>query len=483
MNRKMKPSLKYCYCLLLILMISGCKKFLNIRPDNANGLNPTTVKDFEDMLNNSALATPNYLVADLVSDDVLLSDKTVTAGEKNSYYVNAYLWADEVWTFTDDDPIYNNSYKSILQMNVILDNINKADSGTVERKEIVAAQAKINRAYYYLQLVNLYGIDYQSGSATKDLAVPLVLHPDGTALPARNTVQQVYDQILKDLNDAMSTAVLPEFGIDVIHPGKAAAFGLLARTYLYIGNYEKALAASEAALKIKSTLLDYNTFSFLNPANPSNGVKNKLYTLKNQEKNPEVLFAKVCMDARFFNNFKETIYLSDDLKALLGSKDLRFTYGFIMKPKEIHPVYPTYNDDGITSMQFDYSIGVPEMMLIKAECLARKGEDANALSIVNQLRQYRYSINDYAPLSITGTASALTLILQERRRELFLHGGLRLFDLKRLNRDPNFKVNLERTSFTGGIVKATLQAGSPRYLMPFAPKIIANNRLIIQNQR
>lgn len=484
MNINMKPILKYCYYLLLMMIvISGCKKFLNVRPDNVSGINPTTVNDFEQIVNSSTLATPNYLVADLVSDDVLLSDKAITAGEGSSFYINAYLWADKIWTSTDDDPIYNSSYKSILHMNIVIDNINKADSGTVERKEIVTAQAKINRAYCYLQLVNLYGTDYQPGSAASDLAVPLVLHPDATALPGRNTVQQVYDQIVKDLDEAVSTAALPDFGIDVIHPGKAAAFGMLARTYLYMGNYEKALAASEAALKIKSTLLNYNTFSLLNPADPSVGVKNKLYTLKQQEDNPEILFAKICMDVGFFNTFKETLYLSDDLKTLLGPKDLRFVYGFLQKPKEIHSSYPTYIDALVPSMQFNYSIGVPEMMLIKAECLARKDNEEQALSVVNELRKVRYTATGYAPLVVTPSADALTLVLQERRRELFLHGGLRLFDLKRLNREAKFKIDLTRLSFTDNSIKATLQAGSPRYLMPFAPNIIANNSLMIQNKR
>lgn len=482
----MKPILTYFYFLLLVIAISSCKKFLNVRPDSVSGINPRTVNDFEQMLNNSALATPDYLLADLFSDDVILSDKALTAGAKNSFYVNGYLWDDIVWTSLDNDYMYNDTYRSILQMNIIIDNIKQADSGTVERKEIANAQARTNRAYYYLQLVNLYGTDYQPATAGKDLAIPLVLHPDGSLLPKRNTVQEVYDQILTDLNEAVNTASLPEIfsaKVDVIHPVKASAFAMLARTYLYMGKYEQALAAAESALKIRSTLLDYKTFSFTNPADPSQGIKNKPMSLKDQESNPEILFARVCMDAGFYKRFTETPYISNDLKNMMGPKDLRFKFGFLLKPLEMQASYPTYSNDGVISMQFNYSLGVPEMMLIKAECLARKGEDANALSVVNELRKYRYSTADYTSLSSTGTTDVLTLVLQERRRELFFKGGLRLFDLKRLNREAKFKIDLERRSLADGSIKATLKAGSPRYLMPFAPKIIANNRSMIQNER
>ncbi|MDR6785236.1 tetratricopeptide (TPR) repeat protein [Pedobacter africanus] len=479
----MKAILNYIFFLLLLISVSSCKKFLNVRPDNAQGINPRTVRDFEEMLNSSTLSTPNYLLADIVSDDVAFSDKVLEAGGTGSFYVNAYLWAAAVWGPAEDDPVYNNSYRAILQMNIILDNISKADSGTMERKEIVTAQAKINRAYYYLQLANLYGTDHQPATAAIDLAVPLILHPDGAALPARNTVQQVYEQILKDLNEAASTDGLANFGVDVIHPGKAAALAMLARTHLYMGNYDAAAANAEMVLKIRNTLLDYRTFSLNDPSDLSKGVKNKPVTLKDQENNPEILFAKVCMDAGFFRRFDETLYLSSALSDVFGTKDLRSVYGFMLKPKESYAAYPTYNDNGVTSMQFNYSLGVPEMMLIKAECLARKGDANQALSLVNELRKFRYSDADYVPLEVTATADALTLVLQERRRELFLRGGLRLFDLKRLNRDVKFKKDLERVSLKDGTIKAILPAASPRYLIPFAPKIIDNNRFIIQNER
>ncbi|MGF6849348.1 hypothetical protein QFZ51_004583 [Chitinophaga sp. W3I9] len=128
---------------------------------------------------------------------------------------------------------------------------------------------------------------------------------------------------------------------------------------------------------------------------------------------------------------------------------------------------------------YDYSLGVPEVMLIKAECLARQQDAAGALALVNELRKNR--LVTYAPLN--SSTDVLTTVLEERRRELFYHGGLRLFDLKRLNRDSRFAQTLQRFADNGTTLKATLTANSPRYLMPFSPLIIANNPAIIQNPR
>lgn len=466
----MKPIFRLIIVISLVLLVSSCKKFLNVRPDNTTDINPRTVSDFEEILNNSGLATPNYMLADFASDDVWLSDRVMNSGNTAAaYYMNTYAWAPKVWQPSDNDEMYNGTYQLILPMNVILDNIEKASGDTAGRKVIVKAQACINRAYYYLQLANIYGPDYRPASAGQDLAVPLVLHPNATEQPRRNTVKEVYDQILTDLQVAVNTPSLPDFGVDVIHPGKAAAYAMLARTYLLMSDYEKALEAADRALKIRSTLLNYATVD-------------KPFTLKDQEKNPEVLLARVYIDQPYFRRFNEAIYASTALSDLLGTSDQRFILNFDTLHVGNHFMYKQYSDEEIASMQFNYSLTVAEMMLIKAECLARKGDEGSAIALLNQLRQSRFNEADYTPLVVSPGKDALTLVLEERRRELFFHGGLRLFDLKRLNRDPRFKLDLTRVTATGS-VRAILPALSPRYLMPFTPKVIANNPSIIQNER
>ncbi|WP_164121827.1 RagB/SusD family nutrient uptake outer membrane protein [Sphingobacterium sp. xlx-130] len=481
----------FANCLLILLAFCSCEKFLNVRTNNSDSINPRTVDDFEEILNNAQLAGRNYFLADLVTDDVYLTDGIVDKGGASSFYVNAYLWNDEVWGSAEDDYMYNETYKSILQVNIVVDNIMTALDGSFENKARIQAQAKIHRAYYYSQLVGIYGLDYHNISANSDLAVPLILHPDANGVFPRSTVQQVYDQILVDLNDAINTQSLPDFGVDVLHPGKAVAYGLLARVYLIMGDFQKALFNAEEALKIRDTLLDYRIFSFVNGSNASNGIQGKLITLEEQKNNPEVLLAKVVLDSDFYNKFNENLQISADLLGLYDPEDLRLVYNFEYNATNSTAKYPFHTQRYVQYTPFNYSIGVPEVMLIKAECLARSGEGADAVETVNKLRKFRFKPSDYADLEVG--EDALAIVLDERRRELTLKGGLRLFDLKRLNREGKYVKTIERQGpatieeiLAGSppikVIKS-LPPLSPRYLIPFSPKLIASNSLIIQNER
>lgn len=70
---------------------------------------------------------------------------------------------------------------------------------------------------------------------------------------------QTYEQILNDLQE--SVELLPAQLTTPYRPSKAAAFALLARVYLAMGNYDKALLSAEECLKLHNSLLDYNSIS------------------------------------------------------------------------------------------------------------------------------------------------------------------------------------------------------------------------------
>lgn len=442
---------------LIFLLFTGCRKFLDVRPSTST-VNPSTIGDFEEMLNNDSNAVCNFTLADMMTDDVQITDAMLGA-DPSSYYAHTYLWAANVWNPGEPDLMYNSAYARILQMNIILEKIGAA-GGEARRRNIVRAQAQINRAWYYLQLASLYGPDYRAATMATDLAVPLVLTPDPSGLPSRATVQQVYDQVLSDLKTAVTTPDLPDKGQTVVHPGKAAGYALLAKVYLYMGNYIQSESYADSALQLNHMISDYNSGN-VHPAN-----------LADLSKNPEVLLARLGPDYSFFSKYRTGFFISASLKSLLGSNDNRFTGNFSANGS----FNPNITFNG---QVFNYSVTVPEVLLIKAECLARKNDAAGALDLVNQLRQKR--LINYVPLD-PGT-DALVAVLQERRRELFYHGGARLFDLKRLNRESRFAQTLQRVGDDGTTAMATLPPNSPRYLMQFSPVIIANNPKITQNNR
>lgn len=458
----------YIFLFTGVLAVNGCKKFLDILPSSTS-VNPTTMKEFQEMLNNDSLSRVNFFQLDYMTDDVQLTDAYYANGD--NFLRRGYLWADTYWNPAQDDYMYNSSYTRILQMNIILERIKSAPAdelNTAENRSTVISQALINRAWYYLQLVNAYGPAYDAATAKTDLGVPLILEPNADVILGRANVEDVYTRIIEDLKTAVNNPYLKSKGTDIVHPGKAAGFGLLARAYLYKSDYQKAALYADSALLLEKTLYDLTTNTYY----PGE--------LVNLVPNPEVLMARICIDNKFYTTYTGYVSTSQALLDSMGgayTTDRRYTQRFLNKVLRL-------NSSNVYAMVFDNSVSVPEVMLIKAEYLARNGDAAGAGTILTQLRSKRMPAATVSNRTYTA-GNILQYVLGERRRELCFHGGLRLFDLKRLNKEDRFKRNLTRTTgSTGtGTLLATLPAGSPRYLIPFSPNVLVANPKIVQNPR
>ncbi|MDR2805219.1 MAG: RagB/SusD family nutrient uptake outer membrane protein, partial [Dysgonamonadaceae bacterium] len=146
---------------------------------------------------------------------------------------------------------FNALYKSIGIVNDAINKINGSTGVTAAGKTQAIAQAKFQRALYYSYLVQLWG------------EVPLLLETGGDE-HARNSIAEVYSQVVKDLKEA--AAVLPAGNglSSPVNPTKGAANTLLARVYLAWGNNPLTQAQVDAikdsrtdpAVSYTSALLD-----------------------------------------------------------------------------------------------------------------------------------------------------------------------------------------------------------------------------------
>lgn len=462
----MKLSTISCF-LSLALLATGCSKFTEVTPKGK--VLPKTVADYEGFMNDIVLADAGYIYSEFMSDDLMLTDAAATS-QAGARMGRSYFWDKEILKPEEDDAEWNTPYNRIYYCNLVLDNIDAVtDSSTRAYSNRVKAEAVIHRAYYFLNLVNLFGKDYQESTAASDAGIPIMLKADLEASSSRASVKAVYDTVISQLTAVLNVAELPDFGRNYIHPGKAGAKAILARAFFLKGDYGKAAEYADAALALNSTLVDYNTWSFTNPARPTSGVKNKPVP----ELNPENLYSRTNSSSGIFTRFM----INPDLHAVLRETDLRFVYNFTRLTSQGAPSTNPHPD--YLGFAPNFSIGVPEMMLIKAEYLAREGQTNNAMLLLNTLRSKRFKPADYTELTAANPEEALVKVLEERRKELFYH-GLRWFDLKRLNHDDRFKKTLTR-SHNGRT--ETLLPGSPRYVLPIAPKITGLNPNITPNER
>jgi len=451
---------------LILTGFGSCKKYLDATPIKGKVV-PKTLADFEEFLNDIILSQSGYIYPEFMTDDVLIGSVTTPTSGRQP---RAYTWQKDLLLATEDDSEWNTPYNYIYICNLVLDNLQTATEGTDQTRNRLRGEALTQRAYYLFTLANLYGKDYVAATAATDLSVPIMLKADLEAVAKRATVQEVYDQVINDLQTAISIADFPEVGKNYIHPGKLASMALLARVYLFKGDYVNAQKYANDVLAKKSTLFDWNSMSFSNPEKPTAATITNIPLPQN---NIENIYCKTASNPSLLVRFMA----STDLLSVLDTKDLRYVFNFTRLTSTGAPS-PSVNPDflGVTP---NFSIGVPEMMLIKAECLARAGEKDAAVTILNALRVKRFKTADYTDLTASSADDALSKVLAERRREL-LFRGVRWFELKRLNRDDRFKKTLSRV-VSGQTY--TLEPNSDRYMLQIAPKIISINPLIIQNPR
>lgn len=463
---------RYCYLLLLFIICNtSCRKYVELEPQGS--VIPQKLEDYKLLLNNDAIFNLTHGTTEFASDDIaMLDDNLIDGFDESSLMI--YKWAEMFYQPNEDDPEWNLFYKQIYTANVVIKGVPDIKSADETEKQQVIAAAKVHRAYAYFALVNIYARQYTPSGAKTDLGVPLLTDPGYTQSLKRATVDEVYTLILGDLDAGV--AALPPLPVVKNYPSKAAAYALLARAYLQIGNYSAAMANANLCLGLQSALFDLNPY-YTGPGNWMDG-----FSLPLSQDNAEVIFIKSSF------NGGENLSLSPELLTLLGAKDLRkhfFTYlvppsgdpnDFFQNPGTYHAYWAPFETTGGSVQE---GPTVPEMMLVKAECLARTQHGQDGLAVVNQLRKFRFRPADYVALTAANDDDALLLILQERRRELFAK-GFRFFDLKRLNMDPRFAKTITHPLKTQQL---TLVPGSNRYVYPIPAKVINNHKELEQNPR
>ncbi|KAA9040828.1 RagB/SusD family nutrient uptake outer membrane protein [Ginsengibacter hankyongi] len=147
-------------------------------------------------------------------------------------------------------PVYNSNY--CLET---LDNIPMSASNEATWKN-VKGSALFFRAYYFGQLAWVYAKAYDKSTASTDLGIALRLTSDFNVTSTRATVEETYKKIVADTKE--SVMYLPELPVHSYRPSKAAAYGLLARTYLSMRQYDSAFKYADLCLALQNSLLNYN---------------------------------------------------------------------------------------------------------------------------------------------------------------------------------------------------------------------------------
>lgn len=441
------------------MALTACSDFVDIKTQG--GIVPDEVENFRYLLNNTSQWWGASALPDVMSDDIEIKDGgRQYSGFTSEYYAwfsKAYVWSSEIYPasgYYNKDEGWNAMYNTSAYANTVINEVGNCGDGTQAEKDELIAEAKVHRADAYLMLVNQYAKPYNAQTASADLGVPLILTQNTAQKVVRASVQQVYDQIIKDLTEAIPA--LPETQEFTTLPTKASAYGELARAYLLMGKYEDANKYATLALEQNSTLNDMSKDEM------TGLVSTSFYPTP--LKDPEILLLKRPTQ----NNSQYSctmLRLSDELLNLLGEKDKRYQ----LFTASVAEKATSYAEDGGRFYYQDIALqyrnvgpSVPEMMLIKAEYHARNNQSAEAMEWVNKLRAKRFAPADYTEETATSADDALKKVIDERRREFFCR-NLRWYDLRRLQNDSRFAKTITRQ---WGGETYTLAPGSNRYVFP-----------------
>ncbi|HEY1165777.1 MAG TPA: RagB/SusD family nutrient uptake outer membrane protein [Chitinophaga sp.] len=434
-----------CMIPLIACCLSSCDKFLDAKPDDRLAV-PSTIPDLQLLLDDYALNTQYPTAQELAADNFYFTtDDWNTLSQLDR---DIYSWQKDDQTLDRWAAVY----QAVLKVNLVLDNIDGVQHSASEQAawNNVKGSALFFRAFYFYGIAQVFTLPYNKSSASVNLGIPLRLNADYTEVSVRASQEETYQQIITDLQQAVS--LLPVMPVIKSRPSKPAAYGLLARVYLEMQEYALAGAYADSCLQLYKRLIDYNTLD------PAANVPIARFS-------DEVIFEAIAP----VSDISPSLYRMDTLLyAAYTANDLR---------REIY----FSNNTGFAVFKGDYSglgstdiiniftgIVTDEMYLVKAECNARAANTAAAMQALNALLLTRWKTGAFVPLTATGPADALQKILTERRKELLFRGA-RWSDLRRLKDDPQFSVTPVRI-LDGQ--RYELAPNSPRYALQLPRSVI-----------
>ena len=471
------------FCALSLTTI-GCDSYIDLTPKGKVTVD-SVAQYYQLIVNPLRSYYPSAFI--MLSDNQWAKESDILGYESISHDgINFTFNENADRTLVGDNGLYENMYAFIMRSNLIIDNIDDAQ-GPQDIKVLAKAEARVFRAWDHFLAVNTYAKAYDPATAAQDGGVCIMDHYDLEATPSKSTVAEVYDFIIRELEE--SAPLLQEKPVNIYHPNKAFAYALLAKVYLFHRDWEKAKTAAEASLAINSALADYN---LINNAGGTARYRNFA-----KENNPEVLSYHWISGWGGAEQVAFYHYgmISPELKNLFESNDLRYKLFLIDKGPNITSYFDSGSGAAIWNPvnqnldRFNYmTVGLrtAEVYLIAAEANARLNNLSAATGYVNRLRANRFSGGNTDIATPSTQKEMMDQIILERRKEI-LFGFSRFFDLKRFNLETEYQKTITRVFPVVNISAEhpqktyTLQPNSKMYIIPFPRSATDKNPNLTQN--
>lgn len=437
---------KGALAVILFISVAGvsCKKFLNVGAPKTELVSELVFGDevtaanamvsiYGDMMNsNNFISDYGSQYLGYASDEL----KSI-ASPISPYYTNSLT--------TVNDDFWSAGYKYIYQANAVREGVERSSLPDSTKNQLTGETIFI-RAFCHFYLVNLFG------------DIPYINSTDYRVnnLAVREPVSQVYDKILKDLLQARD--LVRNYYMDgsnkeylygtpeKVRPNKAVVTAMIARVYLYMGNWAKAEEEATSLINnprysLPATLTDVflknspETIWQLQPSNPAylNGYSGYNYILNGSYGTRPILMDAL-WNAPEPGDKRKSVWMGT-YSSFMGSQHFSYKY-------RIASAYSP-----ATEYYMVFRLG--EQYLIRAEARANQNNVAGAADDLNILRaRARETPADLPPYPATlNQGDCLIAVAHERQVELFTEWGHRWLDLKRTGKADQVLGPLKGSTF------------------------------------
>lgn len=466
--------------LLAAAALLGCTACALDIPLEDKVSDPKAISNLVAMQRATAAAYLSYHWQDYNLGFSILSDDFMPSGWMESMQPDRmrYLWNDQR-LLDDAANLWKEHYSTITLCNTVIERVDEVQAHTdeeIKTRDALHGAVLLLSARCYLQLLQVYAAAPNQNSGLEADGIVLRDRVAFELLPrssVRQSLQAIENRINKALALLKDNTIKIEGSNAINWLGYDAGLLLLAQTALWSGNYEKALTAANELLERQGSLIQGDAKQRYEAMWSAKAPGDALYAHDQSDKQQGV---------RLY--LKETQYDSDRGDLFSTRKGTELESNDVRKP--FYEV-PFTMDGGVRMLWGKYNymnrhqppiefketldLRLSEALFIKAECLARNGQEDPARNLLNK---WLKTLNATEIPSTTTGKNLIDKILFLKMQE-FRGEGHSYFDAKR-TRKP-----MPRYDKEGKPIGFTIQPNDYRWLWPLPMEEVRTNDQIKQN--
>ncbi len=456
--KKMK-NIKLTAAALALFSLVGCSDFLSEVPDNRTQLD--SPEKISELLVNAYPQRDYMYFTEAMTDNFGDSKRIDLNDLTNTKYFQ--FEDNQVADFDSPSWYWEAAYSAIAHANQGLAAIEEMGNSN-GKLNAQKGEALLARAYAHFMLVNVFAQAYDPATASSELGVPYMTSVESKLIVnyKRNTVQEVYDLIEKDLLEGIEI-VGNAYKKPGYHFTKEAARSFATKFYMYKGDWDKVVEYSNGlgdfpVKKLRDLAED---------ANADGPVQQQNYA---GQHTPANLLLASANSAHPYGLATSRFGVNTELQETIGKKlnpyDKDWFYSrrwqqyysnaaVVASKFFMYFIYEGSNTTSGTPYTTFVLLSNDDMYLNRIEATVMKGDLDKATEMIahfTKLKTYNYAASDknkatkakilalagdaseYEPFyGLSGDQQKFVKYLAEIRRREFVGEGARWFDIKRFN--------------------------------------------------